>query len=165
MYYWRITKYNPLYRDRQGSYLMDEWTCYSDIGKSFKGKEFTIQEYLRTEESYIKAVMLFMSFMKLVSLRIRFLEHDGLRIKKYNDDGKKEIINNEYVQGNDLKRIIRLILRNVIWCRLEAEGMSLYFSHDLYMYITSVNPCNSVIAEIEKNGLFVESLRATPIEP
>ena len=35
MYGWRITKYNPAFRDERGAYLKDEWTSVSDVGKSF----------------------------------------------------------------------------------------------------------------------------------
>ena len=35
---YRITKYNPIYRDDEGKYLIDEWTSYTDIGKKIGDK-------------------------------------------------------------------------------------------------------------------------------
>ena len=33
--YYRITKYNPEFRDEEGRYILDEWTSVTDIGKEF----------------------------------------------------------------------------------------------------------------------------------
>lgn len=61
MFCWRITKYNPKYRDNNtGYYLKDEWTFYSQIGGEFEGKIFTRKEYLKIEDTYIQSVFLFM---------------------------------------------------------------------------------------------------------
>jgi len=38
---YRITKYNPMNRDANGAYLLNEWTSFSDIGKTFDGKTLT----------------------------------------------------------------------------------------------------------------------------
>ena len=65
-YQWRVTKYNPVNRDKYGHFtLIDEWTCPSEIGKTFNGKEFTLSEYLQMEEAYINTAL-------------KFLEESGL---------------------------------------------------------------------------------------
>src|SRR5476651_1262643 len=97
MFGWRITKYNPQYRDDSGAYLKNEWTCYSEIGKTFEGKIFTFEEYLKIENAYIQAVLLFMECLNLDSLRISCLEKNGRRPKKFIADNKLEIVNNSYV--------------------------------------------------------------------
>ncbi|MBP1917484.1 hypothetical protein [Lederbergia galactosidilytica] len=44
---WRITKYDPVKRDADGSYLdLEEWTCFSEVGT-----KVSIEEYQITEES------------------------------------------------------------------------------------------------------------------
>ena len=44
-YQWRVTKYNPKFRDEFGHYtLIEEWTCPSQIGKTINGKKFTLDE-------------------------------------------------------------------------------------------------------------------------
>lgn len=37
MQYFRITKYNPQFRNKQGEYKNEEWTSVYDIGKKFEG--------------------------------------------------------------------------------------------------------------------------------
>ena len=59
MYQYRITKYNPKYRQLDGKYLNNEWTSYSDIGKKYNGKLFTMQNYIEVENSYVTAIILF----------------------------------------------------------------------------------------------------------
>ncbi|QSX06726.1 hypothetical protein JYG23_04550 [Sedimentibacter sp. zth1] len=56
-YMWRITKYNPQYRDSYGAYLKDEWTSLSDVGKQYDGKVFTKDEYLEYERLYIESII------------------------------------------------------------------------------------------------------------
>jgi hypothetical protein len=44
---YRVTKYDPENRDAEGNYLIDEWTSFSDVGRTFSGKELTEQEYFQ----------------------------------------------------------------------------------------------------------------------
>ncbi|MFL0507599.1 hypothetical protein ACH0B5_17895 [Ureibacillus sp. 179-F W5.1 NHS] len=37
-YQWRITKYNPAFRDQDGAYMKDEWISSSDIGQHLMEK-------------------------------------------------------------------------------------------------------------------------------
>lgn len=53
---WRITKYNPKFRNELGHYQKKEWTSVSDIGKIFEGKQLTVEEYLNTENLYINSI-------------------------------------------------------------------------------------------------------------
>jgi hypothetical protein len=39
MYKYRITKYNPIYRDPEGKYTIEDWTAISDIGKVFNNSK------------------------------------------------------------------------------------------------------------------------------
>ena len=52
MFEYRITKYNPSNRI-DGRYAVDEWTSFSDVGKSFGKTELTYAKYLDTENAYI----------------------------------------------------------------------------------------------------------------
>ena len=42
-----IVKYCPENYDENGAYKANEWTSFSDIGKSYDGKVFTLENYLR----------------------------------------------------------------------------------------------------------------------
>lgn len=42
MFWWRITKYNPIYRNEKGYYLKDEWSDFSCADHIFGGEKLTI---------------------------------------------------------------------------------------------------------------------------
>ena len=50
---YRITKYNPKFRNNIGHYLRDEWIDYSEIGKFFMDEEFTYEEYIKKEKFWM----------------------------------------------------------------------------------------------------------------
>lgn len=54
MYKYRISKYNPQYRNEEGCYTKNEWTSYSDIGTIYEGRKFTKEEYLYVEKNIVK---------------------------------------------------------------------------------------------------------------
>lgn len=90
MQYWRITKYNPKFRDIDGRYLKDEWTAFSDIGCVYDGIEFKYSAYLEVESSYIDTIMSIMSETEKINMKI-----EGLELYRYKknyefDDVDKE---------------------------------------------------------------------------
>src|ERR1700722_7430336 len=74
-YHYRVTKYNPQNRDRQGRYLVDEWISYSDIGKYPDIMAF--DQYLEIETKYVEAVIQFMKCNNTNSLEITYMEKQG----------------------------------------------------------------------------------------
>ena len=74
MFNWRITKYNPLLRDELGNYTKNEWTSFSDIGKSYEDRTFISDDYLRIENKYINAILWFMDCMQISRMKITCLE-------------------------------------------------------------------------------------------
>ena len=53
---YQITKYDPRLRDSTGAYSVpEEWTSYSDVGRTV-----SLAEYLATEERYIETAVAFM---------------------------------------------------------------------------------------------------------
>jgi nucleoside-triphosphatase len=50
---YRVTKYDPAFRDRAGRYLREEWTSVGDIGRSFGGVVLTREEYRRVEVAHV----------------------------------------------------------------------------------------------------------------
>ncbi len=55
MIQYRVTKYNPKYRDSNGHYHNDEWTSFSCVGE-----EVALEEYLKVENSYIQSAVNFL---------------------------------------------------------------------------------------------------------
>lgn len=165
MYCWRITKYNPKNRDFNGAYLKKEWISYSEIGKVFENKKFMVEDYLKIENAYIQAIILFMECLNINYLRIVALQkkikpeknefYSFSMINAYNSFKKRQLISKELVII-----IAKLALRENLWCKLEAEDMYVHFGYDYYMYIGSKNICKDAISKIEKSGLYAEAFES-----
>lgn len=170
MYRYRITKYNPAYRDNEGIYLKDDWTSISDIGKAYNGENLTVESYRKVEDSYIKTIILVMEFLKIdyliiSSVRKSFsFEEFEKEIKEYrelNTDKIKEY----YLKANDNDKLVkdevdihcRLLLRENIGSRVfYPRRMKVFIEYDYLMGIHTSKPIEAVTPMIEEMGLFVE---------
>lgn len=159
---YRITKYNPIYRDEKGAYLKNEWTSYSDIGHIFDGKQLNIDEYLNVEDKYIGAVVQFMKCIGINGLYISELEKKCSPNNDINSTDQmvslySKIKNNYVVHTEEIADMCRLILREYIWCKLKNDlDLEIHFGYDYYMYIISKSACIDTVCHIQKSGLFVE---------
>lgn len=164
---WRVTKYNPKYRDETGVYFRDEWTSISEIGIITNDNiTLTIQDYISTEDRYLKAILGIMSCLDIQKLSIVGLEkwEDTLDTNDfpslYSDKMIKlysQIANGVWLEKDQISDICRLILRDKIWCKLKYDSkMYVHFGHDFYMFIGSEIMCNDTINNIEEMGLYVE---------
>jgi len=71
----------------------------------------------------------------------------------------KSLRNGTNVSGEILESICRLILREVIWCRLESElSFYIHFGWDYYMYVGSLISSKEAIEYGKANGLFIEEM-------
>jgi len=162
-YAWRTTKYNPALRNSQGHYLADEWTTFSDIGKIYSGKKLTYEHYLSVENLYVASAIDFLSDAGLTSLRVTELENQ--RLAQVNPNQLHGIASNPSllklgsIVSDDLEDVIRMNLREVLWCKLtETSRFYLHFGWDYYMYIGSTAPSLAAITNAERSGLFVEEV-------
>ena len=57
MYYFRVTKYNPIYRDENGFYKKNEWISVGDIGQCYDGEILTAENYQNIENAYVNAIL------------------------------------------------------------------------------------------------------------
>jgi hypothetical protein len=146
--HWRLTKYNPDYRDSSGAYRRDEWTAFDDIGRVFQGIVLTIAEYEQMEDRYVSAAMHFaheagVSELTAVDVEARtpdFHLSDGMSIS---------------IQS--APSAIRAILRSHVWCKLECrQYFYLHFGYDYYMYIGCESNLPASIKFAVDSGLFVE---------
>ncbi len=168
MFSWRVTKYNPQFRNNRGHYLKDEWVSYWEIGDVFDGKKLTYDEYMISENSYIEAILSFMDCCNLQNLRMFSLEKYKLKKMKDISDSMIHCWNNAYegklLNKKEIRDISRLILRSYFWCRLKSEDMYVHFGDDYYMFIGSKRSCCDVIKKIEESGLFVEPFESPYLE-
>ncbi|WP_313894134.1 hypothetical protein [Psychrobacillus sp.] len=167
-YQWRITKYNPAFRDEDGYYtLQKEWTCPSEIGKVIDGKEFTLVEYLGVETAYVNTVMTFLSEYGLSSLRILQLtkmdvsKEDKVSILYETEFDEMDLQEDKELNENEIRIICKMILRNFVSCQLYSKGAFFVdFGWDYYMYIGSSTKCPSSIKFANESGLFVEETKS-----
>lgn len=150
---YRITRYNPKYRDKNGIFLLDTWTSWADIGRKYEeygNNVLTLKEYLLTETQYVQVILDILKIKNVKKLKIQQLEKyrtvfDSARLLKSKDiflnEDEKYIIssveNNKEYYLKDIEKVITLILRDCFWCILQALDVNLRvkFGYDLYVYI------------------------------
>ena len=62
----------------------------------------------------------------------------------------------EIVPISELREVVRRILREEFWCRLEGSGSYMHFGWDYYMFIGAKQDCPGAKSLAESLGLFVE---------
>ena len=75
MFQYRVTKYNPRFRDATGAFTRDDWISMGDVGSVFDGRVLTPAEYLRVENAYVSAAIAFLTDAGVESLVIADLEN------------------------------------------------------------------------------------------
>ncbi len=151
-YQYRVTKFDPKNRNDQGHYLADEWTSISDIGKSFRGRTFSKENYEQVESSYLFAIETFLAKSDIATLCIKSLEQ---RAEQFNFKLGAALGIGEILE------ISRLALREKLWCRLANPGQAyIHFGRDYYMNVGVPRLCTEAILAVELKGLFVEPHRS-----
>jgi hypothetical protein len=149
MYQYRVTKYDPTFRDERGGFTLDEWTSLSDIGKQFENTTLTSAEYDRVETAYIETAIMFLREAGIESLTVCGLENHRHR----------KIIVSEGLDLplEELKQPFREVLREQYWCRFEkGDDAFVHFGYDYYMYIGIPSHSQRASLFAKGSGLFVE---------
>jgi hypothetical protein len=162
---WRVTRYDPRLRNRQGQFRHDTWSAASDIGQVFEGRVLTTEDYLTVEDAYVDAVVSFLRESGLAALSVVSLEisednwADRDPLHGLGIEPGFSIATGQVLSKKRLTDACRLTLREAIWCRLEEPGQFfVHFGYDYYMYIGSLHECPMSIAEAASNGLFIEHM-------
>lgn len=56
----RVTKYNPAFRDQSDAYTKVDGISFTQIVQTFSGVSLTSDEYERVEEAYVQAALSFL---------------------------------------------------------------------------------------------------------
>ena len=167
---YRLTKYNPAFRNDYDQYTgarwnptvrIDdgprftkvEWTMFKEIGGTFSGVVFTREEYDRVEDGYVEAAVTFLRESGESSMRVAGIEKRGRLV---------DFDNGSVLQLERIGEIIRPTLREEIYCRLEGNDSFIHFGWDFYMYIGVPHRCPGAEARAAELGLHVEEC-ASPI--
>lgn len=165
---YRITKYNPKSRDDYGAYQKHEWVSASDVGMQFPDGKLSLNDYLKTEGAYVDAAICLWKLAQCPPLRVVGLEDVGFRktelaLKDYPELLK--VVSEAPVPKEDqmlcdqetIERTARLVLREFIWCKLQADnGFFVHFGWDYYMYCGGVQMTTQTRSDITELGIFVE---------
>ena len=146
-YQYRVTKYNPRPKPH-GAYMLDDWICVSQIGRTFGGVVLTKERYEQVESAYASAAVAFMKeagTMALIASNVENYEKNPFA------PGEGAI-----VQVEGLDDIIRRLLRAEFWCRLHGEESFVHIGYDYYMYIGVPHACPQSCELARSIGLFVE---------
>ncbi|WP_422660952.1 DUF7683 domain-containing protein [Paenibacillus sp. EC2-1] len=161
---WRITKYNPDFRNEHGHYLLDEWTCPSEIGKIINGDLFTFEKYLYVENAYVEAIIEFLKEIRQDTLRvIQVVSNSSMS----QEDEESELYEPEFseikikedmiINIDEIRTLCKMNLRNYIGFQLYSkDNFFVHFGWDYYMYIGSSHHSCKAIEFATKRGLFVE---------
>jgi len=145
---YRVTKYDPALRDANGAYLADEWILFKQVGSAFGGVILTEAEYLRVERAYINSAIAFLREGGLDSLTVEGIENPKRLALEF---GEGSALSPERVGD-----VIRQMLREELWCRLEGQGGFVHIGWDYYMYIGVSHPCPKAELLAEGLGLYPE---------
>ena len=146
----RITKYNPAFRDANGAYRRDEWTSASDVGQSFNGQLLTTAEYQRVEAAYVTSALALLRAAGSTSLRVTGLEYPVSTPPLPLHEGA-------VVSLAEAAAIVAGVLRDEFWCKLEGPNSFVHIGHDYTMYVGVPIACPQAEDLASRLGLFVES--------
>lgn len=154
MHQYRITKYDPQYRVN-GVYTRDEWTCFSDVGRSFGGVPFTQLDYERAEQQHIGFLLTLADREEAFPLTL-----NGLEDKRTDTPWREGML----ITRDILPAIIRDILRNECWCRLQTCDFFIHFGWDYYMYVGCTHTQEAITALAAQHALFADPMES-PYHP
>lgn len=156
--------------DSGWSYQKEEWTAISDIGKSFDNKVLSVEDYIETEDKYIKAIKLIMDYNKLGYIYVHNAQ------KSFSQEMFSEIINKrkviytteiiniynnaeciEKLDSKDIDMFFKLLLREDIGAKiLYPRRLKIFVSYDFLMGVNCSRSLEIIIPDIEALGLYVE---------
>lgn len=150
----RVSKYNPLNRDENGHYtIVEEWTSISDVGESYDGQIFTMEQYLAAEEKYIKAVEMLMKKIGITNLKIVSLEN-------HLNETDLDLAEGKIIPRTLVKELVKMILREKVWGKVVAKNqIEIHFGLDYYMYFVGESLTDEIVEELKRiEGLYVEDV-------
>ena len=142
---YKVSKYNPLFYV-DDVFVKNEWTDFSDIGKSFDGEQLTLTEYEKIENNYINFVVEIANVINLSKFRILDLQiYDSVLWE-----------NEQEISLSNLPMLIKDCLRNKCWCKIHEERFCLCFGFDFYLHLKCEVDYALVNKISEKNSLYVQ---------
>lgn len=163
MYEYRITKYNPKLRRLDGSYsIQNEWTSVYDCQDTETMKD----EYLRVERLYIQTLVEILNFQTDDTFQIDDIE---VHTNSINSTVLSHDLKDHFLKFSKLTQqttilslaefsiVVKLILRELMWARLQYKESFIHFGYDFYCYVGLQFPiAKSLIDKYHKLGIYIE---------
>lgn len=147
MNYFRVSKYCPVNRIN-GTYTINEWTDYSDIGHEFEGHMLTKEMYEIVEANYLL-------FFKILvqKCQVDRFQISGLEIY----DESVPWIDRTFVSPQDSTVFLQDCLRNRCWGYLVHSSLKLSPGWDYYLHIACILSYDCMCTISSKLNLFTEN--------
>lgn len=160
---WRVTKYDPKLRNSRGAFEGDDWIMMSDIGSVFNGKPLTLEEYLKTEDRYITVLHKQLRASNVPYLCVKQLQKPIVEATtkdladKHSLYEKTDLEEGQQLEIKEALRIVRLILREFVWCKLEFDNrFYVHIGWDYYMYVGTTLKDSEFVMSLKDSGLYAE---------
>lgn len=166
-YWFRISKYNPKYRDNVWEYKKDEWTSITDIWKH----NIKWYKYKNTEDCYVKLIVNLLTYFKFEKLNIFWLqwnflwqEFENIRIKwlwkewrnlylDIKENGRRDL------SVKDMNIYIVFLLREMLWSYVIWNKIEIHVWYDYYMYILTTNELMAeYLGNLKNDFLYIERI-------
>ncbi len=142
--HYRITKYNPKFRDNESKYQNSDWTSISD--------DVPMEDYLNYENKYAKTVIDCVTLCGVKKLKITSIQdgHSQFKLSRV----KSEINCKDW---GSIDTLVRLMLREKLWGKIvSTKSFYVHFGWDYYMYIGG----SFELKKNKINGLYIEEFRS-----
>jgi hypothetical protein len=129
--------------------LANEWTSISDIGRTYQGHVLTTETYEKVENAYLDTALSFLNEAGTNQLNVRFHPQEISPPKRFNNGASIGIA--------EIREVLRSLLREEYWCRLEApDGTYIHVGHDYHMFLGGApSASQNWISSATERGLFV----------
>lgn len=144
----RLCKFDPALRHPNGAFGGDDWTSISDIGKVFGGVVLTRETYERVEQAHLDTVHEVLAAAGVQSLTVEEVE--------YHQPDPAPMQAGQVVPIEHLAEVLRPVLREEAWCRLEGQGAFVHVGYDYYLWIGVPTFDESLRTAALARGLWLE---------
>lgn len=154
MHQYRVSKYDPKYRIN-GAFTRDEWTGIADVGQIYDGKAFTMADYEQAEQHHIDFLCALAKQDNAFPLTICGYEAHG---------SECGWLDNQPVTPADLPTLLRDVLREECWCRLESKDFFIHFGYEYYLYVGCSFTQEGIAQLAQTYGLYADPM-VSPYHP
>ncbi|MBE6586008.1 MAG: hypothetical protein E7645_05710 [Ruminococcaceae bacterium] len=129
-----------------GIYQKDEWTSFSDVGKTYDDVTFTMEAYLDTEKRYTNLVLSIIEIQGVSSVTLGYLENPRHLSWKHH----QKLISTE------IEAFMRDSLRETCWGQITANDFIWEAGYDYYIHVGCSLDQATMANMTLSYGLFVE---------